>query len=245
VWTAVGVPLTPYPGEEREHAGRSQGHQCHHGRATREPCMEPATVEILAPIPDALVRGARPPQAPGAPARRLGGESDPERATRARVRGGCKPALYAFEEESGGGVLWMALQEARTYLPRDLRTTAARARARMLREAGGTPRPTEPELAMLRYFSRRVSSSSGGRTSPNGCRACGSGSATPSRRSAAARMRLISRWPTTGPGLSLEGRRNFALGAPALCCAKQRKRSSKNHSFRGCALCCSGSKLPP
>lgn len=120
--------------------------RCHHFRVTTEPCMEPATVEVLGPYPTLYCEEH---------ARQRLEENIGERWEHVGVEEyarDCEAAaskLRRWMREADVGVtLYEILEEARTYLEKyELR----RARAQLMAQ-GGTPRPTEGELHILEHF---------------------------------------------------------------------------------------------
>ena len=120
--------------------------RCRHFRCTPEPCMEPATVEVLGPHP-ALYCAEH--------ARFRLEEDIGERWEHVGVEEyarDCEAAVsklhrWALEADTGETV-YEVLEEARTYLEEyELR----RARRKLI-ESGGTPRPTAWELERLEHF---------------------------------------------------------------------------------------------
>jgi hypothetical protein len=119
--------------------------RCHWGRVTPEPCMEPATVEIVGPTPALLCEEhARQRLAEELPE----GWEDAGPQSYARECEDAVSQLYRWEQESGWGILFMVLQEARTYLE----TYELRRAQEQLVLAGGTPRPTAVDLVMLDFY---------------------------------------------------------------------------------------------
>jgi hypothetical protein len=120
--------------------------RCQYFRVTPEPCMEPATVEVLGPDYTLLCEEHA--------ADRLA-ENMPERweqvgaETYARDCEQTASKLHRLMGDAGAGsVFYEILAEAETYLEE---VELPRARAALEAE-GGTPHPTEGELQMLGVF---------------------------------------------------------------------------------------------
>lgn len=120
--------------------------RCHHFRCTPEPCMEPATVEVLGPYPTLYCEEHARQQLEEGLGERWESLGIEEYAR------DCEAAVSQLhrwmQDRSIGVTLYEILEEARTYLEEyELRRVRA-----MLEAEGGTPRPTEWEFHLLEYF---------------------------------------------------------------------------------------------
>ena len=124
--------------------------RCMWGRVTHEPCMEPATVEILGPEPALFCAEHARDRLEDIPGEAW--EDERWGGLEAYVRD-CEEAvsqLYRWEG-SASGVLYEVLSGARVYLER---YQLQRARRAMVAAGAGTPRATAWERAFLEFFDK-------------------------------------------------------------------------------------------